>query len=325
MKYLKRLALVILMTLGVLLTACGGKESDGGGTFEDGMSEDGIRVFVLGHVGHGKTELVQALSKFYGDGTVEDPREAVLDQLPIHVSRVPVKTGEKKFVLYDFADYWDAIKGLVEGTEGLDAAILVVNTYDGTMAQTREEIKLLSALHVGQVVVFLNNYLEVAEADEILGELVCMELQEQLADQGFDPEKIVLVKGSAAKANAGDADGKDSVEQLMKEMARSFDKVTREREETVTSFPAYVYLLQKEEGGLRVPVFATEEVTIKLDDVAHPATMELPKDVEMAFPGNYAIVNVKLEGSVKLALGDVFYIYKEDTLIGVGKVCAETK
>ncbi len=110
------------------------------------------RGFILGtagHIDHGKSALVEALTGTHPDRLPEEKRRGMTIELgfahlsiggdagdPIEVGVVDVP-GHEKFV-----------RTMVAGATGIDLAMLVVACDDGIMPQTREHVEILSALGV---------------------------------------------------------------------------------------------------------------------------------------------------------------------------------
>jgi elongation factor Tu len=105
---------------------------------------------------------------------------------------------------------------MITGAAQMDGAILVVNSADGPMPQTREHILLARQVGVPALVVYMNKVDQVDD-DEIL-ELVELEMRELLSSYGFEGDDIPFVKGSALAALEGRDDkiGKESIYALMK-------------------------------------------------------------------------------------------------------------
>ena len=108
----------------------------------------------------------------------------------------------------------------------MDGAILVVAATDGPMPQTREHILLARQVGVPFIVVYLNK-VDLLEDKDLL-DLVEMEIRELLTKYQFDGDKAVIVRGSATKALAGDAEGIASIEALLKAIDSEIPEPVRE-------------------------------------------------------------------------------------------------
>ncbi|MBV9734892.1 MAG: selenocysteine-specific translation elongation factor [Acidisphaera sp.] len=105
-------------------------------------------IGTAGHVDHGKTRLVQALTGAAGDRLAEERRRGITIDLgyayagPLGFVDVP---GHERFV-----------HTMLAGAAGIDAALLVVAADDGVMPQTREHAAILDLLGVARGVVAIS-------------------------------------------------------------------------------------------------------------------------------------------------------------------------
>jgi elongation factor Tu len=135
--------------------------------------------------------------------------------ITISTAHVEYETGARHYAHVDCPGHADYVKNMITGAAQMDGAILVVNSADGPMPQTREHILLARQVGVPALVVYMNKVDQVDD-DEIL-ELVEMEIRELLSYYGFDGDAIPVVKGSALAALEGRDDniGKESILALM--------------------------------------------------------------------------------------------------------------
>lgn len=152
---------------------------------------DGARAAVVvgtaGHVDHGKSSLVQALT-----GT--DP-----DRLPQEKARgITIDLGFAELVLpsgravglVDVPGHEHYVRAMAAGAAGVDVALLVVAADDGVMPQTREHLRILSAMGARRMVVALTKS-DLVEPDWL--ELVQMDVAEYLEDTPYAGAEVVAV------------------------------------------------------------------------------------------------------------------------------------
>ena len=120
----------------------------------------------------------------------------------------------------------DYIKNMITGAAQIDGAVLVVSAADGPMPQTREHVLLAKQVGVPSIVVFLN---KMDLADKDLVELVEADVRELLKKYEFD-ENAPIIKGSATKALAGDAEAEEAVMELVKAMDEHIPEPKRDLE-----------------------------------------------------------------------------------------------
>ncbi|OYW16565.1 MAG: elongation factor Tu [Novosphingobium sp. 12-64-8] len=182
-------------------------------------------IGTIGHVDHGKTTLTAAITKVLaetGGATFTD--YANIDKAPeerergitISTAHVEYETANRHYAHVDCPGHADYVKNMITGAAQMDGAILVVNSADGPMPQTREHILLARQVGVPALVVYMNKVDQVDD-EEIL-ELVELEMRELLTSYGFEGDDIPFVKGSALAALEGRDDniGKNSIYELMK-------------------------------------------------------------------------------------------------------------
>src|ERR1700733_6419146 len=97
-----------------------------------------------GHIDHGKTALVKALTGVDCDRLPEEKARGIT----IDIGLDPLELGEREFHLglVDVPGHERFIKNMLAGATGIDLAMLVVAVDDGVMPQTREHLEILRLL-----------------------------------------------------------------------------------------------------------------------------------------------------------------------------------
>ena len=198
-----------------------------------------VNVGTIGHVDHGKSTTTAAIVATqvrrglatpisYADitkgGTVRDDTKTVT----IAVSHVEYESANRHYAHVDCPGHADYVKNMITGAAQMDGAILVVSAADGPMPQTREHILLARQVGVPAMVVFLNKVDLVDDKD--LLELVEMEIRDLLTKYGFPGDKTPIVRGSATAAMAGQADGEQSIQDLLAALDTFIPEPVRETE-----------------------------------------------------------------------------------------------
>ena len=116
-----------------------------------------------GHVDHGKTALVKALTGVDTDRLAEEKRRGLTIELGFAPLTLP--NGAQLSVI-DVPGHEKFIPTMLSGCGGLDLALLVIAADQGPMPQTREHLAILSLLGVRSGVVALTR----ADLVERLGE-----------------------------------------------------------------------------------------------------------------------------------------------------------
>ena len=109
-------------------------------------------VALAGHVDHGKTSLVRALTGVDTDRLAEEKRRA----LTIDLGFAYADIGGRRIGFVDVPGHHRFIQNMVAGIAGRQYALLVVAADDGVMPQSREHLQILRLLGVAAGVVVLN-------------------------------------------------------------------------------------------------------------------------------------------------------------------------
>ncbi len=111
-----------------------------------------MRRFVLGaigHVDHGKTALVRALTGMETDRLPEERRRGISIALGFAHARI----GDADVDFVDMPGHERFVRTMVSGATGIGAALLVVAANEGVMPQTREHVDIAGLLGVGRAVI----------------------------------------------------------------------------------------------------------------------------------------------------------------------------
>src|SRR5712664_1204065 len=131
-------------------------------------------IGTAGHIDHGKSTLVEALTGIDPDRLAEEKARGMTIDLGFAWLTLP---GGREVSIVDVPGHEGFIKNMLAGVGGIDAALLVVAANEGVMPQTREHLAILDLLGVRRGVVALT------KADLVDGEwleLVRDEVEAQL-------------------------------------------------------------------------------------------------------------------------------------------------
>jgi elongation factor Tu len=166
-----------------------------------------VNVGTIGHVDHGKTTLVAAMTKVLEKhGLAKERTFDSIDNAPeekergitIATAHIEYQTDKRHYAHVDCPGHADYIKNMITGAAQMDGAIVVVSAADGPMPQTREHILLARQVEVPAIVVFLNK-VDLLDDPELL-ELVELEMRDLLNQYKFPGDEIPVIRGSALKA-----------------------------------------------------------------------------------------------------------------------------
>ena len=126
-------------------------------------------IGTAGHIDHGKTALVKALTGVDADRLPEEKRRGIT----IDLGFAPLLLeGVGTVGVIDVPGHEDFVRSMLVGASGIDLGLLVVAADEGVMPQTREHLLILQLLGVPQIVVALtksdlvdSDWLELVRSD----------------------------------------------------------------------------------------------------------------------------------------------------------------
>lgn len=149
-----------------------------------------IIIGTAGHIDHGKTTLIKALTGRNTDRWEEEQRRGIT--IDLGFTYFDLKSGDRVGII-DVPGHEKFINNMVAGVVGMDLVMLVVAADEGIMPQTREHMDILGELGIEKSILVLN---KCDLVDEEWLELVEEEIQEEL--EGTFLEHAPVVKVSAA-------------------------------------------------------------------------------------------------------------------------------
>ncbi|HWA83840.1 MAG TPA: selenocysteine-specific translation elongation factor, partial [Fimbriimonadaceae bacterium] len=151
-------------------------------------------IGTAGHVDHGKTTLIQALTGIDADRLPEEKRRGMTIDIGFAYIDLP-EFGRVSIV--DVPGHERFLTNMLVGALGIDVALLCVAADESVMPQTREHVQILDLLPVERMVVALTRS---DLADETTREIAKAEVEELLAPTRFKVAPIVEV---SAQTGAG--------------------------------------------------------------------------------------------------------------------------
>lgn len=114
-------------------------------------AERHVIIGTAGHIDHGKTALVKALTGIDADSLAEEKRRGITIELGFVFLESP--EAAKQIVFIDVPGHEKLVKTMVAGASNIDAALLVVAADEGISVQTREHFDILSILGIDKGII----------------------------------------------------------------------------------------------------------------------------------------------------------------------------
>ncbi len=188
-----------------------------------------IIIGTAGHIDHGKTTLIKALTGRETDTLREEKERGISINLGFTFFDLP---SGKRAGIVDVPGHERFIKNMLAGVSGIDIVLLVIAADEGIMPQTREHLEILQLLAVKKGIVVLTK-MDMVEEEWL--EMITEEVREGLMGTFLEAAPIVPVSSKSGEN--------------LKELIRIIDEATEEVEE-------------KDEGGhFRLPVDRVFSIT----------------------------------------------------------------
>lgn len=255
-------------------------------------------IATAGHVDHGKSTLVQALTGINPDRWAEEQaRQMTID---LGFAWLTLPNGDLLGVV-DVPGHEDFIENMLAGVGGIDLGLLIIAADEGVMPQTREHLAILDLLNIPQLIVALTKIDVVDDPDWL--DLVTLDIEETLETTHFVDTPIIPV---SAMQNQGLATLLNIVQEkltyLPPRLEDGLPRLPIDRVFTIKGFGTVVTgtLLDGQlNNGDTVEIFPQQIKTRIRGLQSHEET------IETALPGSRVAVNLANIETDKLQRGDV--------------------
>ena len=161
-------------------------------------------VATAGHVDHGKSTLVRALTGTDPDRLAEEKERGLT--IDLGFASMPLPSG-RRIAFIDVPGHVRFLKNMLAGVSGVDACVFVVDVTEGWKPQSEEHLRILQLLGLGHGLVALT---KMDEADDDLVELARLDVAEHVAGTFLADAPIVAtdaVTGTGIDALVDALDG----------------------------------------------------------------------------------------------------------------------
>ncbi len=144
-------------------------------------------VGTAGHVDHGKSTLIQALTGIDPDRLLEEKSRGMTIELGFAWLTLP---SGAEISIVDVPGHERFIKNMLMGAGGVDVALLIVAADEGVMPQTREHLAILDLLGIDTGLIVMTKK-DLVDQDWL--DLVTLEVQETLEGTSLENADVVAV------------------------------------------------------------------------------------------------------------------------------------
>lgn len=225
-------------------------------------------IGTAGHVDHGKTELIKALTGFDTDRLKEEKERGI--SIDIGFAALHLPEGRLAGVV-DVPGHEKFIHNMLAGVGGIDLVLMVIDATEGVMPQTKEHLDILELLSINKGLVVIT---KIDLVDEEWLEMVAEEVKDSLAGTFLADAPLHLV---SAVTKAG-------IAELREDVARVAGAVA----------------VRDKDGPLRIPVdraFTIAGFGTVITGTILSGTVRAGKTVEVVPPGReFRVRGVQVHG-----------------------------
>ena len=170
-----------------------------------------IIIGTAGHIDHGKTALVKALTGIDADRLQEEKRRGITIDIGFAHLELPAPDGETlRLGFVDVPGHERFVRNMLAGVGGIDLVLLVIAADEGIKPQTREHFDICRLLGVRRGITVLTKS-DAVDKDTL--EVVRLEVEDFLRGSFLESSKSPIVSASSL-TGAGIDDLKRSIVDL---------------------------------------------------------------------------------------------------------------
>jgi len=181
--------------------------------------EKNIILGTAGHIDHGKTSLVKALTGVETDRLKEEKERGITIELGFASLDLP---NGQHIGIVDMPGHEKFVKNMVAGSSGIDVVVMVIAADEGVMPQTREHMEICSLMGIQHGMIAMT---KTDMVDEDLLELAIDDIQDFVTDTFLQDQPVVPVSSTTG-------DGLDNFQNILEDIcsklpARRYSSIFR--------------------------------------------------------------------------------------------------
>ncbi len=251
-----------------------------------------------GHIDHGKTSLIRALTGIDTDRLKEEKLRGITIELGFAHMEMP---GGERLGIVDVPGHEKFVKHMVAGATGIDLVALVIAADEGIMPQTREHMEICELLRVKKGLVVLTKIDLVDDADWL--EMVREDIEAYLKGTFLDGCEIIAVSAVTG----------EGLDDLKKSLVRLFSEVEAKSSEGSFRLPVDRVFTMRGFGTVITGTSISGRLQIGDPVVIYPNGLKSKvrglqvhgNDVQEVLPGQRTAVNLQGMERALIERGDV--------------------
>ena len=256
-----------------------------------------IIVGTAGHIDHGKTTLIKALTGRETDTLDEEKKRGISINLGFTFFDLP---SNKRVGIVDVPGHEKFIKNMLAGASGLDMIMLVVAADEGVMPQTVEHIDILSYLNIKNGIVVMTKSDMV---DDDFRELVKEDVKDKLKGTFLEDAEILEV----------DSVSKRGIPELIEKLDEMSDVVEEKNENSPARLNIDRVFTIKGHGTVVTGTLLEGKISVDDDLVIYPEKVKAKirsiqvhgEDEKTAYAGQRTAINISNVKKNEVDRGDV--------------------
>ncbi|MEP6788684.1 MAG: selenocysteine-specific translation elongation factor [Acidobacteriota bacterium] len=202
-----------------------------------------VIVGTAGHIDHGKTALIKALTGIDADRLPEEKRRGIT----VDIGFAEMSVGDAHFGFVDVPGHERFVKNMLAGASGIDLVMLVIAADEGVMPQTREHFDICRLLGINSGIVVLTKS-DLVDAETM--ELAKLDAAELVAGSFLENAPVVSLSSRTGE-------GIETLKDTLVRVSNSFD---RRDDKFVTRLPIDRSFTMKGFGAVVTGTLASGEI-----------------------------------------------------------------
>ncbi len=257
-----------------------------------------IIIGTAGHVDHGKTTLIKALSGIDTDRLIEEKKRGITIELGF--AHIPNDAGYNIGVI-DVPGHEKFIKHMLAGIGGIDFVLFVVAADEGIMPQTREHFEILNSLGIDDGIIAVTKT-DMVEEEWL--EMLLEEVDDYFKGSFLEGKPVIPVSAATG----------EGIEELRAEIIAKCDRENKRREEKeLFRLPVDRVFTMQGFGTVVTGTLMDGNVRVGDDVVIYPEGTKAKvrgiqtygKDTDVAVAGQRTAINLSGVSKEDIDRGDV--------------------